>query len=240
MNVAESLDGNPPVGVPFAKLYRVGQCWLEIEMAFILFRNAHLKCIFVVEILNLDSRNVGHEEINPSGVDRDQFVLVDITKFVQLPKGMTLRRTRCFVRLKSINLSPNVVGESPQSFGVVAPSVPTASIPFAKVFGNWEVDVFRGISPSIGHGHLPSHLIETRPETVQELSKFHSQHRVEGFQLEPLDVSSVLRVILGDDGVRFFHVGGHVPIESVKVKLCPFVFCYEIPSGTRNHFPSPL
>jgi hypothetical protein len=31
-----------------------------------------------------------------------------------------------------------------------------------------------------------------------------------------------------------------VPIESVKVKLCPFGFCYEIPSGTRNHFPSPL
>lgn len=28
VNVAESLDGNPPVGVPFAKLYRVGQCWL--------------------------------------------------------------------------------------------------------------------------------------------------------------------------------------------------------------------
>jgi hypothetical protein len=240
VNVAESLDGNPPVGVPFAKLYRVGQCWLEIEMAFILFGNAHLNCIFVVEILNLDSWNVGHEEINSSGVDRDQLVLVDITKFIQLPKGMTLRRTRSFVRLKSINLSPNVVGESPQGFGVVAPSVPTASIPFAEVFGNREVDVFRRISPSIGHGHLPSHLIETRPETVQELSKFHSQHRVEGFQSEPLDVSSVLRVILGDDGVRFFHVGGHMPIESVKVKLCPFGFCYEIPCGTRNHFPSPL
>lgn len=87
MNVAESLDGNPPVGVPFAKLYRVGQCWLEIEMAFIFFRNAHLKCIFVVEILNLDSRNVGHEEINPSGVDRDQFVLVDINKVCSVAKG---------------------------------------------------------------------------------------------------------------------------------------------------------
>lgn len=209
-------------------------------MAFILFGNAHLNSIFVVKILNLDSWNVWDEEINPSRVDRDQLVLVDITKFVQLPKGMTLRPTRSFVRLKSVNLSSNVVGESPQGFGVVAPSVPTASIPFAEVFGNREVDVFRGISPSIGDGHLPSHLIETRPEAVQELSKFHSQHRVEGFQLEPLDVSSVLRVIFGDDGVRFFHVGGHVPIESVKVKLRPFAFCYEIPCGARNHFPSPL
>jgi hypothetical protein len=29
-----------------------------------------------------------------------------------------------------------------------------------------------------------------------------------------------------------------VPVESVKVKLCPFRFFYEIPCGTRNHFLS--
>jgi hypothetical protein len=30
-----------------------------------------------------------------------------------------------------------------------------------------------------------------------------------------------------------------VPVESVKVKFCPFRFCYEIPCGTRNHFRLP-
>jgi hypothetical protein len=83
-----------------AQLFRVGQRWLEIEMAFILFGNAYLNCMVAAEIRCLDSWNVGHEDINSSGVDRDQLVLVDITKFVQLPKRMIVRRTRYFVRLK--------------------------------------------------------------------------------------------------------------------------------------------
>jgi hypothetical protein len=45
---------------------------------------------------------------------------------------MILRRTKAFV-LNSTNPSPNIVGESPQSSGIAAPSVP-----IAKVFGNRE------------------------------------------------------------------------------------------------------
>jgi hypothetical protein len=229
--IAEPVERKSPIGVPFADLYWVGQCWLEIEVVFVLFGHTHLHCIFLVEILELDSGNPGDERVDSCGVDRDDLMLVDIAKFVQLPKGMSLRRVRSLVRLNSINLSPDIVGESPQSFGIVAPS-----IPIAEVFGNREVNVPGGVPSSVGFGHLPSHLIEAGAETVQEFSKFHSKHGIESFQLKPFDVASVLRVVLGNDGVRFFHVSGHVPIESVKVKLCPFRFLYEIPCSTRNHF----
>src|SRR5260370_37758611 len=219
--IAEPVERESPIRVPFADLYRVGQCWLEVKVVFVLFGNAHLNCVFLVEIIDPDSGNAGDERVDSSGVNKDQLVLVDIAKFIQLPKEMSLRRVRSLVRLNSINLSPNALGESSQSFCVVAPF-----FPIAEVFGNREVDVSRGVFACSGLRHLPTHLIEPRPETVQELSEFHPQHRLESSQLKPLDVSSVLRVVLGNNGVRFFHIGRHVPVESVKVKLCPFRFCY--------------
>ena len=68
---------------------------------------------------------------------------------------------------------------------------------------------------------MPTHLVQAGSETVEELSKFHSQHGLEGFQLKPLDVASILRVVLGNDGVRVFHVSGHMPIESIKGEDLP-------------------
>ena len=109
--IAEPVERKSPIGVPFADLYRVGQCWLEIEVVFVLFGDAHLKCIFLVEILDLYSGNTGDERVESSGVNRDQLVLVNIAKFIQLPKGMSLLRVRSLVRLNSINLSPNILRE---------------------------------------------------------------------------------------------------------------------------------
>ena len=77
-------------------------------------------------------------------MNRDELVLVEIAKFIQLPKGMSLWRVRSLVRLNSINLSPDIMGESPQSVGIAAPSVPTAAVRFTEVFGNREVNVSRG------------------------------------------------------------------------------------------------
>src|SRR5262249_54103546 len=125
---------------------------------------------------------------------------------------MTLRRVRSLVRLNSINLSPNIIREAAQSLGVVAPSVP-----IAEVFWNWEVNISGDtrVESAFGPRHLPSHLVKGRPEAVQKFSEFHPKHRLEGFHLKPFDISSILRVVLGNNGVRFFHVSGHVPIESV-------------------------
>lgn len=232
--IAESVEGDSPVGVPFAKLYLVGQCWLEVELIFVLFGNAYLKCVLIVEIFGLNSRNLGGKDGDSLGVDRDNDVLIEVAKFVQLPKGMILRRIRSLVRLQSVNFFRDVIREEPES-----PSVISSPVGVAQVFRNREVNVSGKISPSIGIGQLPSHLVEARPEAVQELPEFHPHNRLEGLSFVPLDVSSIVRFVLADDGVRFLHISGHVPVESVKVKFCPFRFCYEIPCGTRNHFRLP-
>lgn len=202
--IAESVERQPPIGVQFADLYRVGQCWLEIEVVFVLFGHAHLNCIFLVEMLDVDSGNAGDERIDSSGVNRDQLMLIDVAKFVQLPKGMSLRCVRSHVRLNSINLCSNIVRESLQSSSVTAPSIPTALISLVEAFGNGEVDVSMAIPPSIGQSQLPRHLVETGPETVQEFSKLHCQNGIEDFKLKPFDVSLTVRVVLGNDAVRFF------------------------------------
>ena len=229
--IAEPAERKSPIGVPFADLYRVGQCWLEIEVVFVLFGHAHLNCVFLVEMLDLESGNTGDEGIDSPGMNREKLVLIEIAKFIQLPKGMSLRRVRSLVRLDSIKLFRNVAREQSESV-----TIPFGVTWFGNVSEDREVNVARRIAPSIRESELPSHLVQAGSETVQEFSEFHSQHGLDGFQLKPSDVSSVLRVVLGNDGVRFLHVGGHMPIESVKVKLCPFRFCYEIPYGTRNHF----
>ena len=141
-------------------------------------------------------------------------MLVEIAKFVQLPKGMVLRRVRSFVRLKSVNLFRNVIREEAERLGITFRSVAVTNVLVDR-----EIDVLREVASRVRLRHLPSHLVETGPETVQELSELHSKHRLESLQLKPLDVSSVFRIIPADYGVRFFHVGGHMPVESVKVKL---------------------
>ncbi len=232
--IAESVERKSPIGVPFADLYRVGQCWLEIEVVFVLFGQAHLNRIFLVEILDLDSGNAGEERVDSSGVNRDKLMLLEIAKFIQLEKGMSLRRVRSLVRLNSIKLFRNVARKQSESV-----TVPLGIFRIGDVTEDREVNVARRIAPSVRERELPSHLVQTGPETVQELSKFHSKHGIEGFEFKPLDVSSILRVVLSDHGVWFFHVSGHVPIKSVEVKLCPFRFRYQIPRGPQNHFRFP-
>src|SRR5260370_42598283 len=119
--IAEPVERESPIRVPFADLYRVGQCWLEVKVVFVLFGNAHLNCVFLVEIIDPDSGNAGDERVDSSGVNKDQLVLVGIAKFIQLPKGMSLRRSRSLSRLKNINMCTKGFGGLTQSFGVFAP-----------------------------------------------------------------------------------------------------------------------
>ena len=116
--IAESGDGESPIGIPFADLYRLGQCWLEIDVVFVLFGYAHLKCVFFVEMFDPRSGNVGDERINSPGMEGEKLVLVEIAEFIQLPKGMNLGRIRSLVRLNGIKLFSNVVGKQSESIAV--------------------------------------------------------------------------------------------------------------------------
>ena len=91
--IAEPVERQSPIGIPFADLYRVGQCWLEIEVVFVLFgRRSPQLHLPDRNDLTLTPGTWGCKEVDPAGVDGDEFVLVEIAKFVQLPKGMSLRR----------------------------------------------------------------------------------------------------------------------------------------------------
>lgn len=208
--LVESGDGDIPVGVPFANLYTARQCWLEIKLTFKLFWDTNLECTFSVEMFHADSGNVGEIDCADSAVDGDADVLVEIAKFVQLRKGMILRRARSLVGLKCINLCRNLGGEQAQNSSISFQPITS------EIIKNGELNVSCGISPSGRISQLPSHLVETRTETIEELSQFHAPNRIERFSLSPLDMSSILGVVLANDGIRFFHMSGHMPLKASR------------------------
>ena len=49
-------------------------------MTSVLFGDAQLNRIFLVQVLGTNARNIGHEEIDSSGMNRNEHVLVDVAK----------------------------------------------------------------------------------------------------------------------------------------------------------------
>ena len=225
--IAESVNGQGPVGFPLSDLYVTGSLWIEVKIRFVLDGDTYFDSIFEIDNVGDGTGDMGVINGSTSGVNRDQAMLVKIAKFVQLPEGMILRRFRSFVRLKSVNFSRDIVRKELQSMGVVPPSI--ASV---EILGDREGNVFGGVSPSFRRSHLPSHLVKPTPQTVKELSENHSKFGLEGFKCVPLDVASVLGVVLAGDAIRFFKKDSNMPIESIKVRLCPFRFEYQIGSGS--------
>ena len=224
--IAESAHGQCPVGLPITNLYLAGVIWFEVELRFVLYGNTYLDSIFDIDGVDESIRNVGVINRSSSRMDGDEAVLIQIAKLVQLPEGMALRRVRSFVRLKSVKLFRNIGREQaemlPVSRGILG---------FRDIREDWEENIPRSVAPCVRESQLPSHLIESRTQAVEKLSKDHSEFGLEGIKCVPLDVASVLGVILASDGVRFFKKNVNMPLESIKVRLCPFRFEYQIGCG---------
>ena len=220
--ITEPIHGQSPIGFPLADLYCAGVLWLEVETRFVLNGNAYLDCIFTLDWIGENTGNVGIKNGRSSGVDRHELMLVEIAKFIQLREGMTLRRINSVARLKSVNFFRNLSGKEAQDVEI-APELISG-----EIVANGKADIAGKIPPCGGQGQLPSHLVKTGAETIEKLPKHHSKIGNEAFKVVPFDVASVLKIIFANDGVRFFKPRTHKLIESVKVRLCPFRFEYQI------------
>jgi hypothetical protein len=224
--IGNFLSGHGKIGVPFAELYNHGRAWIEVELPLVLKGNAYFHCIFIVEVLDENSGIVGNENVQSSRVNGDDAMLVEIAKQMQIPEGMVLRRTTSLVRLNCVNLSGDFIGKQ------LEPALITLK-PFGvgDIGDNGEVNIPFGVLPRSGQRKLPSKLVESRTETIQELAQEHSDNNVHGLQLRPADISRILRILLCDDGVRVFNVNVEFPIESIKMRLCPIGFHCQIGQG---------
>lgn len=224
--ITESVYRKEPIGLPLADLYLAGVLWLEIECRFVLNGNTYLDCILTLDGVGESTGDVGIENRCASGVDRDELMLVEIAKFIQLRERMTLRRVNSIVRLQSVNFFRNISGEEAQDVRVTLPPISS------EVIKEGKTDIAVEIPTCGRQSQLPSHLVKARTQTVEKLPEHHSKVGLEAFKVVPLDVASILRVILANDGIRFFTPRTDKPIESVKVRLCPFRFQYQIGRST--------
>jgi hypothetical protein len=224
--IGNFLSGHRKVGIPFPELYNHGRAWIEVELPLVLKGNTYFHCIFIVEVLDQNSGIIGDENVQSSGVNGDDAMLVEIAKHMQIPEGMVLRRTTSLVRLNCVNLSGDFIGKQ------LEPALITPKpVGLRDIGDDREVNIPFGVLPRSGERELPSKLIESGTETIQELSQEHSNNDVHRLHLRPADISRILRILLCDDGVRVFKVNVEFPIESIKMRLCPFGFLYQIGQG---------
>jgi len=90
--IGESLTRDSDVTSPVPELYLGRNLWPEIEVFFVAERNAYLNCI--LEILDQHSVINRNEDGEAGGCERNDLMLVEIAKKIQLPKKMILRRTK--------------------------------------------------------------------------------------------------------------------------------------------------
>ena len=224
--IGECVPGNHQIGVPLAKLYLSGRIWIEIELVLVGEGNNYLNCIFIVKFSD-NGRGVGmgDEDGLGSRIDGDDAMLVDIAKLIQLPKGMLLRRTRSFVRLKCINSSRNLIGEKIESLPQIFPVIAGLNL---GENGKTNKSGFAGIIPSRGQRKLPSHLIQTRTQTVEKFTQQHSHNWIHCIKLGPADIEGILNIFFCGDGTRFLKKSVHLPIEHIEVIFRPVGFHYYV------------
>src|SRR5258708_26516923 len=207
MYIGEFVSRDYQVGIPFSKLYRGNRIWLEVELRLVAKGNAHLDCVFVVEMLNFGSQGVRDKNVKALAVDRYDRVLVDIAKLIQLPQGMVLSSARSLVRLKSVNLLLDIIREPVQSPSVVLPILAVGDS-----LENREGQDGREILSGCRSRNLPSELVKSGTKVIEELPEQHPYNGVHSPQLTPVDVPRIRSILLPDHGVGLLYKSAQAPL----------------------------
>jgi hypothetical protein len=90
---------------------------------------------------------------------------------------------------------------------------------------------------------LPSQVIQTRPEAVNEIAKEHRDRFVDWGNINPKDVQSLIKICLFRDGVmsRIFKPSINFSLKGVEMFLCPSGLHFDIyqPSNEILHANAP-
>lgn len=211
--VEKSRTSEPKIAFPFAKFYIKGTMWCELQIFLVGQRNAYFKT--VIELFNERARTSWNNDLHFSRIDRNDHVLVNVGKPVELPEGVFCVGRPSVIRLKRIDCIPDCLNLEM-----------TEALPELLIGGveNGELN-FSGRSPSSNIDQLPCQLIQTGPQGIDELAKQHSDAPRYRSELRPADVPSLLRIFFLRDGVSLFTQKNlQFPIERIEVFFRPVGF----------------
>lgn len=194
--------------------YYNGRSWLELKITLVGQRTSYFKAICSSLPTNRDRKLIRNVGI----LEGDESVLVGITKLVQLPEEITLKRCPVLIRLKRFDDLDGVTGNVLSLTGK----------PLLRSLGelslNGKLSVRRRIV--LGEkGKIPSKMVKTGTQTVSKFSGKEANRIRSDVLFKPNEVNSMLRVVFFADGI------GVVPqkpvnfsYELIEVRVCPTKF----------------
>ena len=194
--VAEPVERNLESGncvscIDWISKWDVGHFYLQLQFVFVGQRNTHQNAILKIRTGREDNISLKPER-NVS--DSDLPVLVDIGKFVQLPKGMLLKPRPVSVWLKRFDDLESNRRNAADFLGV---TLNTGQGAFRL---NREAGLSSGFV-SREQGQLPCELVESRSESIGELSKQHRDVVRGDFLFDPNVMERILKVVILPDGI---------------------------------------
>lgn len=216
-------------GFNWVSKYDCGEVYIDVKFAFLGERNTYFNAM--IRIASPNSGNCGRDrDLECDVTDRDDPMLVDVAKSIQLPEGMILERRPSFIWLKRLDNGERWLGNINDFFLVTF-------VGDGRTLGiNGESSL---PSRFIGSEQrkLPSQMVKPRPESISELPDKHT-YRVGGDFLFDIDaIPRLFNVVLSVDEVGIFPKFGDFPLEFIEALIPPTKFHLRIgkPDPHRLH-----
>lgn len=201
--------------------YNSGDLYLEINLAFLGNRNCYARCMAIGIGRSKRSTNSKDSQSKINGTDRDDLMLINIAKLVDLPEGVVLKCWPSRIWLKRLD---NLEGFRGYASNLFLETL----IGRARTFGlNGE----RSQSTRLvcgQQGELPCKMVEAGADVIGELSDQGADGIRSAFVLSAENVSGFLNIVVSPFGVGLaintpsnFHFElAEVFIRPTKLHLC--------------------
>jgi hypothetical protein len=196
--------------------YNVGHLFIDLNFKLVGQRNGYFHC--VTEIAPLPILGSKNPEFRIGGVKRHDNVFVGDTQFVNYPEGISLVKLPSVIRLKRF-----YDGECGGKY--ILDGVPEPSDGIGRLAANGKRGSAARALADVEDSKLPSQLIETRSDSIGELSGEHCEKRRDRFDLKPDDMSLLLRIVLfGDSVTTSIKESLMFKFEFLQMDFCPIQF----------------
>jgi hypothetical protein len=218
--------GHSVSGVNWHTKWDVGNFYLQLKFVFVGQRNTYQNAVLKVYTGGQNNISVQPERNTANG---DLLMLVDIGKFVQLPKGMFLTPRPVRVWLKRFDNLECVRRNALDFSGVT----------LVTGQGTFRLDGEAGLSSRfIGsdESQLPCELIQTGAESVNEISQQHGNGIGSDFLLNPDVMQRFLKIVVLPDGISIIPEFSNSGLEFVEAFVCPskLHLCIRKPDSERH------
>lgn len=230
--LSQSRPANLESSIEISEHYIHGDVWFEVHFTCPGGEqgDTHFNAILEINQIALPVRQ-REMDLKRTIAKRNNSVLVDVPKFIELPEGIILKSCPTQVRLKLVKYICHCGWK--QTSAIVVRGV--------SVLGDKEADVpflprgefFSGIKM----GQPPRQQVERRAQIVDEVTQQDRNRCSDSRDLQAIDVESILEIGLLPDGIRFAtkpNVQFPLKLVEVMTRPCGLHFYVDEALGSKH------